>query len=134
MPNQPGIDGLTTNPSHCQTDSTNPNVQPDINVWYQVTVIHQSELPPFGPPLPIPAIFSHSPYLRSWILSKMINGELCAYRSAVFNQRHRDAYRGLVQDLVTKFEKGEKHKKPLGSTKITQKVGGFVSKLGGIIT
>jgi len=96
-------------------------------VYYQVSVVQQAELTNFGPPLPIPALFEHSPYFRSWLLSKMINGELCAYRSAVFNQRHRDAYRGIVQDLVTKYTTVER-KKPLGGPKITQRVGGLVSK------
>jgi len=107
------------------SNNENSEHQQHLPVYYQVTVVHQSELPIFGPPLPIPAIFEHTPYFRSWLLSKMINGELAAYRSSVFNQRHREAYRAMVQDMVAGYLALEK-KKPLGTGSVAQRVGGFV--------
>lgn len=55
----------------------------------------------------------------------VINGELAAYRSSVFNQRHREAYRAMVQDMVAGYLALEK-KKPLGTGSVAQRVGGFV--------
>jgi len=40
------------------------------DVFYKVSVVRNSDVPTFGPPLPFPPIFKHGPEFRSWLLRK----------------------------------------------------------------
>ncbi|KAK5917631.1 hypothetical protein CgunFtcFv8_002461 [Champsocephalus gunnari] len=51
---------------------------------YKVSVTAREDVPPFGPPLPIPAVFKKGPDFREFLLTKLINAELACYKSERF--------------------------------------------------
>ncbi|XP_013883558.1 rap1 GTPase-activating protein 2 isoform X3 [Austrofundulus limnaeus] len=51
---------------------------------YKVSVTAREDVPPFGPPLPNPAVFQKGPDFRDFLLTKLINAELASYKSERF--------------------------------------------------
>ncbi|KAM7397424.1 hypothetical protein PAMA_005630 [Pampus argenteus] len=54
------------------------------NTCYKVSVTAREDVPPFGPPLPNPAVFKKGPEFREFVLTKLINAELACYKSDRF--------------------------------------------------
>ncbi|KAF0022813.1 hypothetical protein F2P81_024794 [Scophthalmus maximus] len=54
------------------------------NTTYKVSVTAREDVPPFGPPLPNPAVFKKGPEFREFLLTKLINAELSCYKSDRF--------------------------------------------------
>lgn len=70
---------------------------------WRVTVSNAQDVPEYGPPLPYPPIFTDRSILCDWLVHKMINGELAAYRGKLFIQQFRTTWKTLVSDLVSKL-------------------------------
>ncbi|KAK1875224.1 Rap1 GTPase-activating protein 2 [Dissostichus eleginoides] len=51
---------------------------------YKVSITAREDVPPFGPPLPSPAVFKKGPEFREFLLTKLINAELACYKSERF--------------------------------------------------
>lgn len=60
-------------------------------------------MPVFGPPLPKPAVFRKDNNFKDFLLAKMINAELAAYRTMYFSKRLRLGRRALLDALVSDF-------------------------------
>jgi len=71
-------------------------------VFYEVCISSQGDIPPFGPPLPYPPIFTHSEEFRGWLLKLLVNGELAAYKSKLFTKQLATTYGTMVSELVDK--------------------------------
>lgn len=84
------------------------------NKWaWRVTVSNAQDVPEYGPPLPYPPIFTDRSVLCNWLIHKMVNGELAAYRGKLFAAQFRNTWKTLVSDLVSKMPaKGKKSGKP----------------------
>ncbi|KAM7413499.1 hypothetical protein PAMA_020741 [Pampus argenteus] len=54
------------------------------NTTYKVSVTAREDVPPFGPPLPNPAVFKKGPEFRDFLLTKLINAENACYKSDKF--------------------------------------------------
>ncbi|KAI4791214.1 hypothetical protein KUCAC02_034143, partial [Chaenocephalus aceratus] len=67
---------------------------------YKVSVTAREDVPPFGPPLPIPAVFKKGPEFREFLLTKLINAELACYKSERFARLER-AMRGRSVSMET---------------------------------
>jgi len=70
---------------------------------YHVSVASKEDVPLFGPPLPRPAIFEKDATFKDFLLAKMINAELAAYRTLYFSKRLRLGRRALLDELVKDF-------------------------------
>ena len=70
---------------------------------WRVTVSNAQDVPEYGPPLPYPPIFTDRTLLCQWLVHKMVNGELAAYRGKLFMQQFRTTWKTLVSELVTKL-------------------------------
>jgi hypothetical protein len=77
----------------------------DKPVYYNVQVAEQADVPQYGPPLPYPTLFEHGPEFKEWLLQKMVNGELSAYKSKLFIQQLRSTYKTLLTDLTEQIVK-----------------------------
>ncbi|XP_056301086.1 rap1 GTPase-activating protein 2 [Pseudoliparis swirei] len=53
---------------------------------YQVSVTAREDVPPFGPVLPDPPIFTDSSLLREFLLTKLINAEISCYKAQRFSR------------------------------------------------
>jgi signal-induced proliferation-associated 1 like protein 1/signal-induced proliferation-associated 1 like protein 2 len=71
--------------------------------YYKVSVVRNSDVASFGPPLPFPAIMKHGPEFRSWLLYKIVNGELASYRSALFIKQLGAGFRSQCETLHEKY-------------------------------
>jgi hypothetical protein len=83
---------------------------------WRVTVSNTQDVPEYGPPLPYPPIFTDRTELCQWLIHKMVNGELAAYRGKLFVQQFRTTWKTLVADLVSKMPAKKK-----GSSKSSSK-------------
>ncbi|XP_033959107.1 rap1 GTPase-activating protein 2 [Pseudochaenichthys georgianus] len=53
---------------------------------YQVSVTAREDVPPFGPVLPDPPIFTDRALLREFLLTKLINAEISCYKAQQFSR------------------------------------------------
>ncbi|KAK1874611.1 Rap1 GTPase-activating protein 2, partial [Dissostichus eleginoides] len=67
---------------------------------YKVSITAREDVPPFGPPLPSPAVFKKGPEFREFLLTKLINAELACYKSERFARLER-AMRGRSVSMET---------------------------------
>ncbi|KAK1795491.1 hypothetical protein P4O66_010661, partial [Electrophorus voltai] len=56
---------------------------------FQVSVTAREDVPPFGPPLPSPPIFTEGSVLREFLLTKLINAEISCYKAERFSRLER---------------------------------------------
>ncbi|XP_063054275.1 rap1 GTPase-activating protein 2 isoform X2 [Engraulis encrasicolus] len=75
---------------------------------FQVAVTAREDVPPFGPPLPSPPIFSEGSVLREFLLTKLINAEISCYKADRFSRlemRTRSSLlEGLYSELTTRSQ------------------------------
>ncbi|XP_074528547.1 rap1 GTPase-activating protein 2-like isoform X1 [Halichoeres trimaculatus] len=66
---------------------------------YKVSVTAREDVPPFGPPLPNPAVFTKGPEFREFLLTKLINAELACYKSDRFARLEERTRTALLDSL-----------------------------------
>ncbi|XP_073335052.1 rap1 GTPase-activating protein 2-like [Pagrus major] len=69
------------------------------NTSYKVSVTAREDVPPFGPPLPNPAVFRKGPEFREFLLTKLINAELACYKSDRFARLEERTRAALLDSL-----------------------------------
>uniref|UniRef100_A0A8D3AG93 Rap-GAP domain-containing protein n=1 Tax=Scophthalmus maximus TaxID=52904 RepID=A0A8D3AG93_SCOMX len=69
------------------------------NTTYKVSVTAREDVPPFGPPLPNPAVFKKGPEFREFLLTKLINAELSCYKSDRFARLEERTRAALLDTL-----------------------------------
>jgi len=75
---------------------------------YRVQISTKKGVPEFSPPMPYPSIFKHSEQTRHFLLAKLINAELAAYKGPSFITKLSGSKLALIQELFDKyFELGE---------------------------
>jgi hypothetical protein len=79
-----------------------PVTLPDGTRGYTVAITYDEQVPEFGPLLPDPPVFLAPQELRSFLLSKMINGENAAYKAPRLIKPHQRARSGMLDSLVAK--------------------------------
>uniref|UniRef100_H3CRJ1 Si:ch1073-90m23.1 n=1 Tax=Tetraodon nigroviridis TaxID=99883 RepID=H3CRJ1_TETNG len=63
-----------------------PNPEKTDKTAYQVSVTAREDVPPFGPVLPDPPIFTEQSLLREFLLTKLINAEISCYKAQQFSR------------------------------------------------
>ncbi|XP_037604694.1 rap1 GTPase-activating protein 2-like isoform X5 [Sebastes umbrosus] len=66
---------------------------------YKVSVTAREDVPPFGPPLPNPAVFKKGPEFREFLLTKLINAEMACYKSDRFARLEERTRAALLDSL-----------------------------------
>uniref|UniRef100_A0A674BXM1 RAP1 GTPase activating protein 2a n=1 Tax=Salmo trutta TaxID=8032 RepID=A0A674BXM1_SALTR len=66
---------------------------------YKVSVTAREDVPPFGPPLPNPAVFKKGPEFRGFLLTKLINAENACYKSDKFAKLEGRTRAALLDNL-----------------------------------
>ncbi|XP_034403687.1 rap1 GTPase-activating protein 2-like isoform X2 [Cyclopterus lumpus] len=66
---------------------------------YKVSVTAREDVPPFGPPLPNPAVFRKGPEFRDFLLTKLINAENACYKSDKFAKLEGRTRAALLDNL-----------------------------------
>ncbi|XP_023700776.1 rap1 GTPase-activating protein 2 isoform X3 [Paramormyrops kingsleyae] len=66
---------------------------------YKVSVTAREDVPPFGPPLPNPAVFKKGPEFREFLLTKLINAETACYKSDKFAKLEGRTRAALLDNL-----------------------------------
>ncbi|XP_048836536.1 rap1 GTPase-activating protein 2a isoform X3 [Brienomyrus brachyistius] len=66
---------------------------------YKVSVTAREDVPPFGPPLPNPAVFKKGPEFREFLLTKLINAETACYKSDKFAKLEGRTRTALLDNL-----------------------------------
>ncbi|XP_061682712.1 rap1 GTPase-activating protein 2-like isoform X5 [Syngnathoides biaculeatus] len=69
------------------------------NTTYKVSVTAREDVPPFGPPLPNPAVFRKGPEFRNFLLTKLINAETACYKSDKFAKLEGRTRAALLDNL-----------------------------------
>lgn len=69
------------------------------NKSYWLSVYSEENVPVFGPPLPVPARFVNPQEFRSFLLTKLMNGEKAAYVSPVFSHKRQRTLESLIKGL-----------------------------------
>ncbi|XP_061596395.1 rap1 GTPase-activating protein 2-like isoform X3 [Cololabis saira] len=72
---------------------------------YKVSVTAREDVPPFGPPLPNPAIFKRDPEFREFLLTKLINAELACYKSDRFARLEERTRAALLDGLHDELQR-----------------------------
>ncbi|XP_070838372.1 rap1 GTPase-activating protein 2-like isoform X4 [Chaetodon trifascialis] len=75
------------------------------NTSYKVSVTAREDVPPFGPPLPNPAIFRKGPEFRDFLLTKLINAELACYKSDRFARLEERTRAALLDSLHDELQR-----------------------------
>ncbi|XP_038832352.1 rap1 GTPase-activating protein 2 [Salvelinus namaycush] len=65
----------------------------------QVSVTAREDVPPFGPSLPDPPIFTESSLLREFLLTKLINAEISCYKAERFSRLELRTRSSLLEGL-----------------------------------
>ncbi|XP_052003486.1 rap1 GTPase-activating protein 1-like [Xyrauchen texanus] len=66
---------------------------------FEVSVTAREDVPPFGPPLPTPPIFTEGSILREFLLTKLINAEISCYKAEKFSQLELRTRSSLLEAL-----------------------------------
>nr|XP_020442730.1 rap1 GTPase-activating protein 2 isoform X4 [Monopterus albus] len=66
---------------------------------YKVSITAREDVPPFGPPLPNPAVFKKGPEFRDFLLTKLINAENACYKSDKFAKLEGRTRAALLDNL-----------------------------------
>ncbi|KAI2655127.1 Rap1 GTPase-activating protein 2 [Labeo rohita] len=66
---------------------------------FQVSVTAREDVPPFGPPLPTPPIFTEGSVLREFLLTKLINAEISCYKAEKFSRLELRTRSSLLEAL-----------------------------------
>ncbi|KAJ7996235.1 hypothetical protein DPEC_G00235000 [Dallia pectoralis] len=66
---------------------------------YKVSVTAREDVPPFGPPLPNPAVFKKGQEFREYLLTKLINAENACYKSDRFARLEERTRAALLDSL-----------------------------------
>ncbi|KAM4601330.1 rap1 GTPase-activating protein 1 [Polymixia lowei] len=66
---------------------------------YQVSITAREDVPPFGPVLPDPPIFTDRSLLREFILTKLINAEISCYKAERFSRLELRTRSSLLECL-----------------------------------
>ncbi|TKS82218.1 Rap1 GTPase-activating protein 2 [Collichthys lucidus] len=66
---------------------------------YQVSVTAREDVPPFGPVLPDPPIFTDRLLLREFLLTKLINAEISCYKAQQFSRLELRTRSSLLESL-----------------------------------
>ncbi|XP_010883253.2 rap1 GTPase-activating protein 2 isoform X1 [Esox lucius] len=66
---------------------------------FQVSVTAREDVPPFGPALPDPPIFTHKSLLREFLLTKLINAEISCYKAERFSRLELRTRSSLLEGL-----------------------------------
>ncbi|XP_069001795.1 rap1 GTPase-activating protein 2-like isoform X2 [Embiotoca jacksoni] len=72
---------------------------------YKVSVTAREDVPPFGPPLPSPAVFKKGPEFRDFLLTKLINAELACYKSERFARLEERTRAALLDSLHDELQR-----------------------------
>lgn len=72
---------------------------------YKVSVTAREDVPPFGPPLPNPAVFQKGPEFREFLLTKLINAELACYKSDRFARLEERTRAALLDSLNDELQR-----------------------------
>ncbi|XP_059207143.1 rap1 GTPase-activating protein 2-like [Centropristis striata] len=72
---------------------------------YKVSVTAREDVPPFGPPLPNPAVFKKGPEFREFLLTKLINAELACYKSDRFARLEERTRTALLDSLHDELQR-----------------------------
>ncbi|XP_061558825.1 rap1 GTPase-activating protein 2-like isoform X2 [Phycodurus eques] len=86
------------------------------NTIYKVSVTAREDVPPFGPPLPNPAVFKKGPEFREFLLTKIINAELACYKSIRFARLEERTRAALLDTLQDELQSGSQRMLGLSST------------------
>ncbi|XP_077072493.1 rap1 GTPase-activating protein 2 [Siphateles boraxobius] len=66
---------------------------------FQVSITAREDVPPFGPPLPTPPIFTEGSVLREFLLTKLINAEISCYKAEKFSRLESRTRSSLLEAL-----------------------------------
>ncbi|XP_036444690.1 rap1 GTPase-activating protein 1 isoform X1 [Colossoma macropomum] len=66
---------------------------------FQVSVTAREDVPPFGPPLPNPPIFTEGSVFREFLLTKLINAEISCYKAERFSKLELRTRSSLLEAL-----------------------------------
>ncbi|XP_047463519.1 rap1 GTPase-activating protein 2-like [Mugil cephalus] len=89
---------------------------------YKVSVTARDDVPPFGPPLPTPAVFKRGPEFRDFLLTKLINAELSCYKSERFARLEERTRAALLDGLHDELQR--RSQCMLGLTSCLEEEGG----------
>ncbi|XP_012547999.1 GTPase-activating Rap/Ran-GAP domain-like protein 3 isoform X1 [Bombyx mori] len=78
---------------------------------YRLSVYSDDTVPPFGPSLPCPAIFSDPQLFREFLLVKLMNGEKAAFQTPTFALKRQRTLDTLIRDIYA--EHCADHKVPM---------------------
>ncbi|XP_061573045.1 rap1 GTPase-activating protein 2 [Cololabis saira] len=70
---------------------------------YQVSVTAREDVPPFGPVIPNPPIFTDLSQLRDFLLVKLINAEVSCYKAEQFSRLELRTRSSLLESLQTEL-------------------------------
>ncbi|KAK6734766.1 hypothetical protein RB195_018139 [Necator americanus] len=97
-------------------------------VRYRVSVAARDDVPFFGPTLPAPSIFKKGQDFRNFLLTKLINAENAAYKSAKFAKLAERTRSSLLDSLFMNLKgRAEFYGSPLLET--TESTGGLFSSV-----
>ncbi|GAU97524.1 hypothetical protein RvY_08802-2 [Ramazzottius varieornatus] len=83
---------------------------------YRVQVFSEENVPLFGPPLPVPALFQDLDEFREFLLVKCINGEKAAFNTPIFAQKRERTLDSLLRDVYTEHAQNESATKAMLSS------------------
>uniref|UniRef100_A0A671KQA3 Rap1 GTPase-activating protein 2-like n=1 Tax=Sinocyclocheilus anshuiensis TaxID=1608454 RepID=A0A671KQA3_9TELE len=89
---------------------------------YKVSVTAREDVPPFGPPLPNPAVFKKGPEFREFLLTKLINAENACCKSDKFAKLEERTRAALLDNLHDELHRQTQATVGLGSTTDEEKL------------
>ncbi|XP_054903682.1 rap1 GTPase-activating protein 2 isoform X2 [Poeciliopsis prolifica] len=66
---------------------------------YQVSVTAREDVPPFGPVIPDPPLFTDRSQLREFLLTKLVNAEIACYKAEQFSRLELRTRSALLESL-----------------------------------
>uniref|UniRef100_A0A8C1L6S1 RAP1 GTPase activating protein 2a n=1 Tax=Cyprinus carpio TaxID=7962 RepID=A0A8C1L6S1_CYPCA len=92
------------------------------HTMYKVSVTAREDVPPFGPPLPNPAVFKKGPEFREFLLTKLINAENACCKSDKFAKLEERTRAALLDNLHDELHRQTQATVGLGSTTDEEKL------------
>jgi len=75
------------------------------STYYKVAIACKKGVPPFGPLLPLPAIFKKDSEFREFLFAKLINGECAALECPSFSKKLQRTRTLLLNEVIKKHQK-----------------------------
>jgi hypothetical protein len=99
---------MTPDATSVKLSSSNAALDDDEDeIYYRVCVVRREGVPSFLPRVPFPNIIKHGNNLKEFLLDKLVNSTIAAYKAPTFQERLLKNRRSFLEQVIRSIDKTE---------------------------